>query len=173
MIIPRLEITSFAILTSLLFTFPVKAALVTYQVEVNIDSGFLIGNQYTGTLIYDNTGLTGIGNESVLVPNFDFVFNGTTYTEIDDPLATIDFFEGDFLGLNYSAGSPAFPSFTSAFPPFFPASFSYDFGGLGGSGTGVPTFVQVPESSPLLGLWLFAGISLFRVSSSKFSSIER
>lgn len=158
------KILPLALVSSLLLpTFSVKAALVTYQVDVNIDSGLLLGNNYTGILTYDDASLTGIGNESVLISYFDFLFDGITYTQNDDLFANVDFLDGQLLGLNYAGSSPAFPNFTSAFPPFFDASFSYDFGSSGGSGIGVPTYTLVPENSPVTGILILIGtLILFR-----------
>jgi hypothetical protein len=107
-------------------------------------------------LTYDDSSLTGIGDESISLVSFNFLFEGINYTENDDLLATVDFLEGDFLGLNYSGSSPSFPTFTAAFPPFFDASFSYDLSG--NSGSGIPTFTPVPESSSVLALLMITGI---------------
>ena len=81
------------------FFFPslsVKAAFFTYQVDVNIDSGALFGNSYTGKLTYDTLGLTGVGDESVFISSFNFPFEGKTYTQNDDLLATVEFSDGIF-----------------------------------------------------------------------------
>jgi hypothetical protein len=160
MIIPHSKIFALAIFGS--FSLPilsVKAAVVTYQVDVNIDFGPLIGNSYTGKLTYDNLGLTGVGDESVLISSFNFPFEGKTYTQNDALSPTVDFTDGIFLGLNYSGDGPSFPTFSAGISGFFDPSFNYDLGGTGGAGTGALNYTPIPESSLVVGLLMVSGVT--------------
>jgi hypothetical protein len=87
-----------------------QAAVVNYNFAVNATSGANPG-QYFGSFSYDDSNLTGLGEESLDVSNgllsvaFDYL--GTRYTEVDDfdfptglaPL--VSFRNGQLLGLSY------------------------------------------------------------------------
>ncbi|WP_424098752.1 PEP-CTERM sorting domain-containing protein [Moorena producens] len=82
---------------------PVNAASIIYDLEISIDSGFLDGETYSGFFEFDDSVLTGIGEEFLSVSNISFDFGGVNYTETDgltDP--EVVFFNGDFLGLSWS-----------------------------------------------------------------------
>lgn len=64
----------------------VQAATITYDFNVNITSGPLLGNQYSGFFSYDDASPSGAGN--LLLPYFDitefnFEFANRTYTRSD------------------------------------------------------------------------------------------
>lgn len=144
-----------------IFALPANAARITYELEVAINSGPLVGNVYTGVLSYDDTSLIGVGSEAIAAEDFTFTFEGTTYTQADSPVF-VSFFDGEFLGLDYSIASPPAPTFISGFFSVFDASFSYDFGAANLAGTGIPTytFSSIPESSSLTALFLLAGLGI-------------
>jgi len=89
---------------------PTQAAIVNYNFTVNDTSGANPG-QYFGSFSYDDSYLTGIGEENLDVSNgllsvvFDYL--GTRYTEVDDidfPTGTaplVSFRDGQLLGLSY------------------------------------------------------------------------
>ncbi len=64
----------------------VQAAIITYDFTVNITSGSLLGNSYTGFFSYDDSKPSGLADEPPLLPYFapsdlSFEFLGKTYTE--------------------------------------------------------------------------------------------
>lgn len=86
---------------------PTQAALVNYGFTVNATSGDNLG-QYFGSFQYDDSTLTGIGEETLGVSNglsiaFDYL--GTQYTETSDfdyPLSpVVSFTDGNLSGLSY------------------------------------------------------------------------
>lgn len=139
-----------------------NAALLTYDIQVDIDSGPLQPNNYNATLTYDDSTLTGSGTELINIVSFNFSFEGTTYTKADDPTATVEYFDGQFLGLNYAVFNTPSPTFSAGFSDLLDATFAYDLGGAGQGGTGTLTYdlqpTEVPEPSALVGLLMFSGI---------------
>lgn len=88
-------------------TKPVQAALVNYDFTVNATSGDNPG-EYFGSFQYEDSTLTGIGDENLGVSNgLSILFNylGTQYTEVSDfdyPLSpVVSFTNGSLLGLSY------------------------------------------------------------------------
>ncbi|MEH2266823.1 MAG: PEP-CTERM sorting domain-containing protein [Nostoc sp.] len=86
---------------------PTQAALVNYGFTVDATSGDNPG-QYYGSFQYEDSTLTGIGEETLGVSNglaiaFDYL--GTRYTETSDfdyPLSpVVSFTNGNLLGLSY------------------------------------------------------------------------
>jgi hypothetical protein len=144
------------------------AALINYNLIVNIDFGPLTGNVYTGSFTYDNDGLTGTGNESVFLTDFNFNFDGNPYTFADDPGATVSFFDGTFLGLDYAVVSPPSPTFISGSLDVSDALFTYDLGAPGTAGTGEITYQLVPEPSGWLAL-VIPGACLIRKRKNQSS----
>lgn len=140
-------LAAFLTLGTLTTSLKANAALIPYNLGVDIDSGPLTGNVYTGKFIYDNTGLSGIGAESVPLTSLNFNFEGNPYTEDDDPDATVSFLDGIFLVLDFAVDSPPAPTFTSGTIDASDALFSYNLGGAGLGGTGTVTFAIIPEPS--------------------------
>lgn len=132
------------------------ASAATLDFEVTPDVGPLVGETYSGSLSYDETDITGIGEEFIAVTDLDFNFFGDNYSETDglaDPEAV--FFDGDFLGLTFSGEGF---SFIAGFFDLSEAWFVYDI--EAGPGTADITYKEpttVPESSALLGLGLLGG----------------
>ncbi|WP_445633265.1 PEP-CTERM sorting domain-containing protein [Nostoc sp. DSM 114161] len=86
---------------------PTQAALVNYGFTVNATSGDNPG-QYFGSFQYDDSTLTGIGQETIGVSNglsISFDYLGTQYTEASDfdyPVSPVaSFTNGNLLGLSY------------------------------------------------------------------------
>lgn len=88
---------------------PVQSATITYDFDVNITSGPLDDNIYEGFLSYDDSTLTGIGQEKIGVAeelSIVFEFLGKTYTEADDNnfsfnFPFVEFKEDSLVGLQY------------------------------------------------------------------------
>lgn len=130
-----------------------RAAIITYDFQVEIDSGPLDTNIYTGFFSYDDTPLTGIGSESIASLNsFSFTFDGNTYGLGSNPVVLLS--NGTFLGLDFSIGVPTpppYPLITFAYNTIDPIGpdFLYDLGAPG-QGTGIPTYTlrSAPPSTP-------------------------
>ena len=132
----------------------VRAATMSYDFQVDIDSGTLSGDSFSGSFSFDNVGLTNIGEEFLPLDSIEFNFEGTDYTDVSVPLSEAVFFDGEFLGLGYS------PDDSFAFVPGFfaidEAYFTYDIVDIG-AGAGdvtytVPDSTTTPESSSIFGL---------------------
>jgi hypothetical protein len=94
-----------AALFNLLVQANARAANVPYVFGLKIDSGPLSGIVYPGSFVFDDVthALTG----------FEFFFQGSTYTELDDPSAQAVFSGSTFVGLSYSVvGSGGDPDFS-------------------------------------------------------------
>lgn len=134
---------------------PATAASVIYDIEVNLDSGFLSGETFTGFFEFDDSGLTGSGEEYLAVSDLSFDFNGDDFTE-DDGNPEVLFFDGDFLGLEFSTDA-AF-SFVPGFFDLSEAEFFYDVPDqVAGAGDVVYTLrddsgMSVPEPASALAL---------------------
>ncbi|NJN74771.1 MAG: PEP-CTERM sorting domain-containing protein [Limnothrix sp. RL_2_0] len=139
-------------------------AAVMYSFEVTPDFGPLLGDTYLGTLEYDDSGLTGIGEETVGLSDFDFSFLGSDFMSADDPFAFVQLFDGVFLGVEYSAPEFQFLSGIDPFDPSFSsidnAFFAYDVSAGAGFGnikyTSIiappPPATSIPDPSTVLGL---------------------
>ncbi len=135
-----------------------QAAIVTYDVDVAIDSGSLAGENFSGFFSYDDANLTGLGSEFLGVSDLSFNFLGVEYTEADDSFGPeVEFFDGQFLGLLYST-DVAF-SFVPGFFDVSEAFFAYDTPAEGAGAGDVtytlrqaPPSTSVPEPASMLGL---------------------
>ena len=147
------------------------AAAATFDFEVTPDFGPLVGDTYSGSLSYDETDITGIGEEFLAVTDLDFNFLGVDYSETDglaDP--EVVFFDGDFLGLSFSGDEF---SFIAGFFDISEAYLAYDL--EAGSGTADVTYTpseKVPEPSSVLGL-IFMGSSMLLVGKKVRSAKRR
>ena len=157
------------------------AQAVTYDINVSILSGPLTNQLFSGFVSFEDSSLSGIGDESLPITNFQFEFLGVEYTEADDPTATVDFFDSDFLGLNFAAVDPStndsfsFVSGMFAFPPVFPPSINDAFFAYNlpqppppQGGEGQVTYTKVPEPSSIIGLLALASLGLVWLSLLKF-----
>lgn len=71
-----------------------------------MDSGFLLGESYSGSFSYDDTGLAGSGSESVGLVSFAFNFLSSAFTlGYAEVTPSVDFLDGLLLGLSYSVSS--------------------------------------------------------------------
>ncbi len=134
----------------------VQAAIITYDFTVNISSGTLIGNQYSGFFSYDNTAPAPVLQPFFDVTEFNFKFANKTYTRSDLRLdcrvfpacLPLEFTTGEIVTepsgrlVLIPGGSElarfAFSTF-NAFGPPFPGFFT-----LFGSSTGLSFTYQLP-----------------------------
>lgn len=135
----------------------VNAASIIYDFEVSIDSGYLAGETSSGFFEFDDSELTGIGDEFLSVSNISFDFLGVNYSKTDslsDP--EVVFFDGDFLGLSFSTDAEF--SFIPGFFDLSEAYFSYDIPGeIDGAGNIAYTLrpdtpASTPEPTAIFGL---------------------
>ena len=156
------------ILTST-FVETAQAATVAYTLEGTVTSGPLLNQTYSGIFSFDDTLLTGMGEEFLTVDQIFVNFNGSNFTKADaTDIPEVAFFEGDFLGLSFSVAQDNPPFSFSFIPGFFDVTESfltYEQGGLSGDGNVTYTSVSVPESSSLVSLLGFGllglGFSIF------------
>ncbi|NEP04280.1 MAG: PEP-CTERM sorting domain-containing protein, partial [Okeania sp. SIO4D6] len=92
--------TSVVLGLAVINTNPVNAASITYDFEVNNLDGSLAGETYSGFFEFDDSALTGIGEEFLSVSELSFDFLDVNYTETDG-FPKVVFLDGDFLGLNF------------------------------------------------------------------------
>ncbi|MGD1900947.1 MAG: hypothetical protein ACFB9N_01755 [Geitlerinemataceae cyanobacterium] len=160
-ILQKLALTTGAI--AAIAAAPATAATVTYDFDVAIDSGELDGQAFSGSFSFDDEVLTGTDEEFIAVDALSFDFLSLEYTEADG-FPEVVFFDGDFLGLEFSADDFAF---TAGFFDLSEAFFSYD--GEVASGTGDVVFAlredeeptSTPEPAGLLAIGA-AGIAIAR-----------
>ncbi len=147
---------------------PVHAASISYDVEVIIDSGSLTGETYTGFFTFDDSRLTGIGEEFLSVSQISFDFNGVNYTETDDFFGPeVLFFDGDFLGLSFSTDAEF--SFIPGFFDLEESFFSYNISGEV-DGAGDINYNLVPEPLTILGTMTALSFGGFFKRKVKFFS---
>lgn len=150
-----LVVTSTVLSLSVINTNPVNAASIIYDFEVNIDSGSLVGETYSGFFEFDDFGLTGTGQEFLPVSGISFNFLGVNYTETDGFPEAI-FFDGDFLGLNFETDVEF--SFLEGFFDLGEAFFTYDLPGEGAGAGNIAyslrqeTPTSVPEPTAVFSL---------------------
>ncbi len=151
-----------------------NGASIDSDFQVEIDFGPLTGNIYSGNISYDDSNLTGSGDETLPLTNFNFIFDGNSYTLADDTNATATFLNGKFLGIDYSFTGNPFPSFTftSGTDNVFDALFSYNLGGPSLAGTGVISYsvAPIPEPLSIMGAGMALGFGSFfkrKLSRSK------
>ena len=140
--------TGLALGTTLVMAASASAASL-FSFEATPDFGLLSGQSFFGTVEFDDSGLTGTGDETVGLSSFNFDFLGTVFTEADDTFAFAQFVDGAFLGVDYIGTDFQFsPGFLS----LDEAAFSYDLPAGIGSGGVTYTAVSVPDPSVLGGL---------------------
>ncbi|NER29158.1 MAG: PEP-CTERM sorting domain-containing protein [Symploca sp. SIO1C4] len=141
---------------------PAHALKFKSNFTVDITTGDLAGNSYEGYLTFEDSELTGTGNETVVADKVSFDFNGLTYTEKQDfyyPSAPfVEFDSGTFLGLNFSPFDDffalPFDLINDSLEYFAHNSGEVAVSSLGG-GVGSVTYTEpeaVPEPATILGL---------------------
>lgn len=150
---------------SVLAATPAAAATVLFQFTVDITSGALAGETFSGNFSYEATDVVGVSDEFVDLSTFAFNYQGIDFG-LDDGVAEAAFFDGAFLGLSYSVDFPA-PVFFSFAPGFFSvdeAFFSYEDPDGDGVGSIAYSVVPVPGALVLLASG-FIGLAAFRRKS--------
>ncbi|MGI0485972.1 hypothetical protein ACN4EK_11080 [Pantanalinema rosaneae CENA516] len=101
-------ITGAVLLNPVMDANPVQAATITYNFEVNVTLGEYVG-QYDGQFRYDDSVLTGIGDE-IITPSYGnlsllFTFLNKTYTAEDElefpTFPGVYFRDGQLYGLSF------------------------------------------------------------------------
>ena len=146
------------------------AQAATYSFSGMMDSGSLLGASLTGSLSFDNLGLTGNGFELFNLSDLSISFAGQTYTLANADVAPdVSYQDGVFLGLSYSASALA-PQLA-----FIAGSFSaddafvaYTMNGLDGAGS-ISYTAAVPE--PESYAMLLAGLGLMGLIARRRSTV--
>jgi MYXO-CTERM domain-containing protein len=143
-----------ALTAALLAVIPVsQAAIKSFALSGQVDSGHYTGQLYSGNFSFDDASLLNSGEEWIDVSTLSLNFLGVTWTLADSDTDTeVRYFDGNFVGLSYSASASS-PDVAFSFLPgvddVSQAYFAYDTlqGGLSGTGSVVTT--AVPEASSL------------------------
>jgi hypothetical protein len=137
------------------------AAVQTYDFNGALDSGALLGNQFSGQFSFDDATLLGNGNEYLNVDALNMNFNSHAYTQ-GDAAAPVEvaFLDGAFLGLSFAVTSsdPAFaviPGYADTTDSYF----SYQ-PNVGTAGYGSIVYAPVPVPLPGTYPMMLAGLSL-------------
>lgn len=136
-------------------------AVNLFEFTVNIDSGPLNGDSFSGSFGFDNPQLDSFGDGTADLTSFSFNARGRSFglnDATDTPFA--EFFDGDFLGIDYafSRGSTNF-QFRPGFFSIDGATFDYEI--RQGSGFGDTDFDRIPTPALLPGL-IGMGIATIR-----------
>jgi hypothetical protein len=142
---------------------PAHAATVKYTFDINIDSGSLASNTYSGSISYDDA--------TADVTAFSFFFDGSHYDVSDDILAEVSQNESNFLGLIFSVTgiqpNPSF-SFVAGSSDLNEAYFAYaqnfnsgqaGFGSVVYNTVNLPVENAVPAPLPFMGAAAFLAYS--------------
>ena len=165
---------------------PAKAAQFAADFSVDIIGGdFLVGDTFSGQLVYEDDFLTGVGTElldlSSGLLSLDFTYVGedlmtpVNYTEADDDIGggfpIVTFQDGELTGLDYSVSIAPSIAFQFVEEPLGSGNFVFltdDFTTFQVN-TGTVTFsaptpqpTSVPEPAALAGLVAMAGITILR-----------
>lgn len=151
---------------------PAQAAQQNWDFSGSFDFGQYIGESYSGSLSFDDAGVTGTGDEWASLDVFTITLLGQTYT-LADAVAPAEavYYDGQFLGVSYSveSGEPWF-SLIAGYGDRSEAYTAYS-SSVGLSGFGSLQFVQAPVPEPetyamlLAGLGLLAGVARRRLSA--------
>ncbi|MGK7938572.1 MAG: PEP-CTERM sorting domain-containing protein [Crocosphaera sp.] len=146
-----------------------EAAIISYDIQGQIETGedAFMEESYSGTFSFDDV--------SGEVESVTFNLLGSTFTEADaDFTPTVEFFDGDFLGLDYmvTVSDLDFPlasfSLTSGFFSVEDALFDYrprtGIDGIGSVTYSLSSTASIPEPSVTTALLILglSGISLYR-----------
>ena len=162
-----------ALSLALIDTNPALAAKITYDVEVSVESGDLAKGYFS----YDDSTLTGIGEEFLPVLEMKIDLPDLTYTHQSADLdPEVVFFDGEFLGASFADDTI---SFVPGFSSLDEASFAYNSEELGVGMVPVNYSVRadsppseptpVPEPSTFLGLSIL-GLGLLLARKKKTAS---
>lgn len=146
------------------------AQAATYSFSGMMDSGSLIGESLTGSLSFDNLGLTGNGFELFNLSDLSISFAGQTYTLANADVAPdVSYQDGVFLGLSYSASSlePKLAFIAGSFSAD-DAFVAYTMNGLDGAGS-ISYTAAVPE--PESYAMLLAGLGLMGLIARRRSTV--
>jgi hypothetical protein len=184
-------LTGLTLAASTIHTDIAEAATLAYNFSVDVTSGTLAGQTFSGSFFVDNSKLTGIGTERLNPSNnglsISFNFNGTSLTAADDGnypnLPFVEFDNGSLIGLNWLPEVNSIPilaiaSSVSADGGAFindplggGNQFAYDLSAVGGSGTGTGsvtyTATAVPTPSTTAGLITIGLLGVWRKSRQK------
>lgn len=141
-----------------------SAQAALFDFAVYIDSGPLNYQSFFGSFNFDESEITGVGEEFLPVSQLTFSFLGSIFTENDDLFDTpeVSFLETEFLGLSFSAeNSQVSFSFIPGFFEVSEASFAYQIILSDEQGFGKVTFEQVPEPHSILGMVTAVGFGTF------------
>lgn len=151
-----------------------QALVNPFNFDVDIDSGPLNGNTYSGSFSYDDATLTGFNNESVPVIDLDYTFDGVNYTDADDVGfgAEVLFNNGQFLGLSYSTNTQF--SFVPGFTSTNDSYFTYDVPSGAGSGDITYTATPVPFGvDSTKGILLLGGLFMAKKAINRRRSVSK
>ncbi len=151
---------------------PQAEAISLFTFEVAPDSGPLAGNSYFGGFSFDDSGLVGAGDETVALSDFNFSFLGVNYTKTDGNSPLAAFFDGTFLGIEYTFDSVDVDfSFTPGSSGVEEAFFTYDIasGPNAGAGFGDVNYSVIPTPALLPGLVGMGAMALRRKRESEAS----
>ncbi len=169
---------TFAIASSMvLAAAPANAATLLQPFSIDVTSGDLAGETFSGSLSFKDSLLSGVGQEIVTAEDgltLDFDFSGTTFTEADDfgfetgLFPEVSFLDGSFSGLNYvvDTGDVFFAIGDSANQPG--TNFEYELGPVGAAtDAGLGTLVAgesttVPEPATIISLLMAGGLVVAR-----------
>jgi hypothetical protein len=126
-----------------------QASTVDYVFNGTADSGSLIGESYSGSFSFDDTGLLLTGSESAALQSLSLRFLATDFDLASSASATADFQDGVFLGLSYTvdAFDPSF-SLVSGLADTADAYFAYT-PAVGAAGFGSVSYSVVPVPAGL------------------------
>ena len=146
------------------------AQAATYSFSGMMDSGSLIGESLTGSLSFDNLGLTGNGFELFNLSDLSISFAGQTYTLANADVAPdVSYQDGVFLGLSYSASALAPQlAFIAGSVSADDAFVAYTMNGLDGAGS-ISYTAAVPE--PESYAMLLAGLGLMGLVARRRSTV--
>ena len=138
-----------------------QAAINTYTFSGTLDSGLFNGETFSGQFSFNDTALTGMGNEYQSVDTLNLNFHNQTYTQASAvAIPEAAFADGAFLGLSFTVKSADMGfSLIPAVPGVADAYFGYD-SSAGNSGFGSVTYTLVPVPEPETYAMLLAGLGL-------------
>ncbi len=156
--------------TAFAIALPAQAAVQSYAFDGVTDSGAFLNQIFSGSLSFDDSGLTGVGEEWIALGSIALDFLGQHHT-LGNAAAVPEagFFDGTFLGVSFTvdAGDPQF-SLVAGYRSIDEAFFAYDTAaGLSGGGS-VTYTAAVPE--PEGWMLMVAGLTgVVAVARRRFS----
>ena len=146
----------YLVFLSFLATAPAFATPVEFDFTVDITSGALVGERFSGNFSYDEADVVGTADEFADLSSFMFSFQGFDFGLNDSIAPEAAFFDGEFLGLSYSVdlSAPVFFSFVPGFFSVDDAFFAYE--DPNGDGDGTIAFSRAAQVSAPISLFLLA-----------------